>query len=350
MGKAVADDQILASKLSQLHRGQNGEITVTIVVPVYNEVDSVPRLVKQIVEALTGLGSIYEILLIDDGSTDGTADIIANLSAEWPSVKAVYLARNYGQSTAMQAGFDAAQGKLVITIDGDLQNDPADIPNMISLLEEKDVDVVCGWRQNRRDPPVRKLFSRIANWMISKLTGVRLHDYGCSLKVYRRDVLERTRLYGEMHRFLPALLTEVGAEIREVPVRHHARKFGRSKYGLDRTLRVVLDLCFVIFLRKYLQRPLHVFGSIGVLCLLPGSLTLVYLAFIRLVLNHDVGGRPLLTLGTLLTLIGVMFIGQGLLGELIVRILHSNGGRAHYHFAQRLGRKDLPDRNSRGQS
>jgi glycosyltransferase involved in cell wall biosynthesis len=235
----------------------------------------------------------------------------------------------------MQAGFDAARGDLIVTIDGDLQNDPADIPDMISLLEKEDVDVVCGWREYRQDPPVRKLFSRTANRLISSLTGVKLHDFGCSLKVYRRSVLERTRLYGEMHRFLPALLTEVGAQIREVAVRHRARKFGRSKYGLDRTLRVVLDLLFVLFFRKYLQRPLHIFGGIGVICFLPGSLMLIYLVVIKLALNQEIGGRPLLMLGILLTLIGLMFIGQGFLGELIIRILHANEAREHYHLVDK---------------
>ena len=335
MSKALTQDRKLSSEIRLLNEDHHEAVALSVVVPLFNEVESVPQLVQLITEALAHLERPYEILLVDDGSTDGTDLTIADLSAKLSFVRTVYLARNYGQSTAMQAGFDAARGDLIVTIDGDLQNDPADIPDMISLLEKEDVDVVCGWRENRQDPPVRKLFSRIANRLISSLTGVKLHDFGCSLKVYRRSVLERTRLYGEMHRFLPALLTEVGAQIREVAVRHHARKFGRSKYGLDRTLRVVLDLLFVLFVRKYIQRPLHVFGGIGFFCFLPGSLILVYLTVIKLALNQDIGGRPLLMLGTLLTLIGLVFIGQGLLGELIIRILHGNRAQAQYHLANK---------------
>ncbi len=307
-------------------------LQLSIVVPMYNEAECVAPLIARLREVLAAYGRSYEIVLIDDGSTDGTTRAILAAAQADPHVRGVFLARNYGQSTAMQAGFDTAWGDVIVTMDGDLQNDPADIPHLIRLLEERDVDVVSGWRQDRQDGALRKLFSRLANRLISRMTGVRLNDYGCSLKVYRRDLLVRTRLYGELHRFLPALLSEVGAEIVEVPVVHHPRRFGSSKYGLDRTLRVVLDLMLVMFFRRYIQRPLHIFGGAGLMCMVPGGLILAYLTALKIVTGADIGGRPLLSMGILLVVVGVVLIGQGLLGELTGRLLHEAGGRAQYHL------------------
>ena len=307
-------------------------LQLSIVVPMYNEAECVVPLIARLREVLSAYERSYEVILIDDGSSDGTAQAILAVARADAHVRGIFLARNYGQSTAMQAGFDSALGIVVVTMDGDLQNDPADIPRLIRLLDERDVDVVSGWRQDRQDGALRKLFSRIANRLISRMTGVRLNDYGCSLKVYRRDLLVRTRLYGELHRFLPALLSEVGAEIVEVPVVHHPRRFGSSKYGLDRTVRVVLDLMLVMFFRRYIQRPLHVFGGAGLMCIIPGGLILSYLATLKIVTGADIGGRPLLSLGILLVVVGIVLIGQGLLGELTGRLLHEAGGRAQYHL------------------
>ena len=307
-------------------------LQLSIVVPMYNEAECVAPLMTRLREVLTAYGRSYEVLLVDDGSNDGTTQAILAAERSDERVRGIFLARNYGQSTAMQAGFDAARGDMVVTMDGDLQNDPADIPRLIRLIEDRNVDVVSGWRQDRQDDPLRKLFSRLANRLISRMTGVRLNDYGCSLKVYRRELLVRTRLYGELHRFLPALLSEVGAEIVEVPVVHHPRRFGSSKYGLDRTMRVVLDLLLVMFFRRYIQRPLHVFGGAGLMCIVPGGLVLTYLALLKLLTGASIGGRPLLSLGVLLVVVGVVLIGQGLLGELTGRLLHEAGGRAQYHL------------------
>lgn len=305
---------------------------ISIVVPVYNERESVPALVSRVGEIMTAFGRSHEIILIDDGSSDGTTQAIMAAEDASPHVRGIYLVRNYGQSTAMQAGFDASRGEIVVTLDGDLQNDPADIPRLVELLEDRNVDVVSGWRRDRKDTPVRKLFSRIANQLISRMTGVRLHDFGCSLKVYRRELLAQTRLYGELHRFLPALLNDVGADIIEVEVSHHPRQFGTSKYTLDRTFRVILDLLLIMFFRRYIQRPLHVFGGAGLMCMLPGGLILGYLAALKVFTGASIGGRPLLSLGVMLFVVGIVLVGQGLLGELTGRLLHEAGGRPQYHL------------------
>jgi len=307
-------------------------LDISIVVPMFNERETVPTLVAHIDEALAGFGRDYEIILVDDGSHDGTTQKIIEAEGASPRVRGIYLVRNYGQSTAMQAGFDASLGEIIVTMDGDLQNDPADIPRLIKLLEERNADVISGWRRDRKDTPARKLFSRIANRLISGMTGVRLNDYGCSLKVYRRDLLAQTRVYGELHRFLPALLNDVGADVIEVEVSHHPRRFGKSKYALDRTFRVVLDLILIIFFRRYIQRPLHVFGGAGLMCMLPGGLILAYLATLKIFAGTDIAGRPLLTLGVMLFVVGIVMVGQGLLGELTGRLLHEAGGRPQYHL------------------
>ena len=309
--------------------------SISAVVPMYNESENVETLVTRLLEELERLGRPFEVVLVDDGSSDGTAAAIARAEQNCSKIKGVYLARNYGQSTATQAGFDHVTGGIVVTLDADLQNDPADISRLVRILEKENVDVVCGWRKVRQDGPVRTLLSRVANRLISRLTHVRLHDSGCSLRVYHRDVLERSRLYGEMHRFLPALLAEVGAIVREVEVAHHPRIHGRTKYRLDRTVRVLLDLMLVMFFRKYLQRPLHVFGGTGLLCFIPGFLILSYLTLLKVFTDANIGARPLLTLGVLLVLVGTIFIGQGVLGELLSRTLYESGARVQYHLKPR---------------
>ena len=304
-------------------------LAVSLVIPLYNEIENVDELVARLAEALAGIE--FEALLVDDGSTDGTGQRLSELAATRPWLKPIYLAKNYGQSTAMQAGFDAAQGDVIVTLDGDLQNDPADIPRLIAMLEEeRDVDILSGWRKERQDAALqRKLPSRIANGLISRVTGVHLHDYGCSLKVYRRAALAHVRLYGELHRFVPALAAQYGARVKEVVVSHHPRTRGSSKYGIDRTLRVILDLLLVQFMARYLQRPIQFFGGIGILLALPGAAILAYLAALKLG-GASIGGRPLLLFGAILLLMGVQLIGMGLLGEILVRIYHEPHGRTQY--------------------
>lgn len=302
---------------------------ISIVIPVFNETDNVDDLVSRLGEALSSLD--FEAILVDDGSSDGTGARLAELAAARAWLKPIYLARNYGQSTAMQAGFDAAQGEVIVTLDGDLQNDPADIPRLLEMLEnDPGVDILSGWRKDRQDAALkRKLPSRIANGLISKVTGVALHDYGCSLKVYRREALANVRLYGELHRFVPALAHQFGARVKEVVVSHHARRRGASKYGIDRTLRVILDLLLVQFLLRYVQRPIQFFGGIGAALLLAGGGILAYLLAVKLG-GADIGGRPLLLVGAMLALMGVQLVGMGLLGEILVRIYHEPKGRSQY--------------------
>jgi glycosyltransferase involved in cell wall biosynthesis len=303
---------------------------ISVVVPVYNEEDNIPELVERVAAALAPRE--FELIVIDDGSRDGSAGALERLAESRPWLRPLYLIRNYGQSAALQAGFDAARGELIVTLDGDLQNDPADVPALLQMLEtQPDIDVISGWRKARQDRTVsRKIPSMIANFIISRVTGVKLHDYGCALKLYRAQVIRDLKVYGELHRFIPALAADVGAKIVEVPVRHHARARGQSKYGIDRTFRVILDLMWVKFLMRFLHRPLQAFGGLGLGMLSIGFLVLAYLAIEKLAFGHDIGGRPLLLLGVLLALIGVQLLATGLLGELLTRIYHEPQGRPQY--------------------
>lgn len=321
---------------------ENEACDISAIVPVYNEEENIDDLVGQISSALESMQRSFEIILVDDGSTDRTRERIMQLAEGSGVIRPVFLARNYGQTTAMQAGIDAASGDVLVTLDGDLQNDPADIPRLIAVLEDEGVDLVSGWRKDRHDGAVRVALSRVANRLISRMTGVSLHDYGCSLKVYRGDVVHQIKIYGELHRFIPALMAEVGAEIREVVVNHRARTRGKSKYGLDRTLRVALDLLLIVFLRKYIQRPLHFFGGIGALLGTLGFAICFYLAGIKIFLNAEIGDRPLLLLGITLVVSAVILIVQGLTGEIVVRLLHESADRPQYRL--RLDRKLLWDR------
>ena len=305
---------------------------VSIVVPIYNEVENLPDLVERIAQAMAGQALSFELLAVDDGSKDGSADRLRELAATRPWLRPVFLARNYGQSSALQAGFDRVRGRYVVTLDADLQNEPGDIPLLLERLEtDSSVDMVSGWRKDRQDAELsRKLPSRIANKLISSATGVHLHDYGCALKAYRRPIIDRIRLYGELHRFIPSLAKEAGARITEVPVRHHARTRGVSKYGIDRTFRVILDLILMVFLMRYRQRPLHAFGGLGLWMATPGLLMLAWLAGLKL-LGHDVGGRPLLITGVMLLLMGLQLIVAGLVGEMLIRIYHEGRGQPQFY-------------------
>ncbi len=310
-------------------------VDVSIVIPTFNEVENLRELVERVGAALAPTGWRFELLLVDDGSRDGSAALLRKLAEDIAWLRPVVLARNYGQSIALQAGFDRAQGRYVVTLDADLQNDPADIPAMVERLEhDPEIDVISGWRQNRQDKALsRRLPSVLANRLISRTTGVHLHDYGCALKAYRREIIERIHLYGELHRFIPSLASEAGARIVEVPVRHHARTRGTSKYGIDRTFRVVLDLVLVVFFLRYRQRPLHAFGGLGLWLLVPGGAILAYLLALKL-LGEDIGQRPLLLTGVILVLIGAQLIVAGLTGELLIRLYHEGGRRPQYHVRE----------------
>ena len=292
---------------------------LSIVIPLYNEEENVEPLYAQLKAALEGAGREYEIIIVDDGSTDGSFDALKRLHEGEERLKVIRFRRNFGQTAAFAAGFDRSQGEVVITLDADLQNDPADIPLLLEKIEEG-YDVVSGWRLHRQDPFLtRRLPSMIANWLISQVTGVHLHDYGCSLKAYRREVVKNVQLYGELHRFIPAIANWMGVSVAEVPVRHYARRFGKSKYGLSRTARVLLDLLTVRFLLSYSTRPIHIFGGLGLISFVVGIGLGGYLSFVKFALGQKIGDRPLLLLAILLMVLGVQLISMGLLGELVVR-------------------------------
>jgi len=310
--------------------------TLSIVVPVFNEEQNVPLLAEEIRLALDPHGIAYEVVAVDDGSTDGSWAQLESVRAQDPRWILVGLRRNFGQTAAMSAGFDHARGDVIVTLDGDLQNDPADIPRLLHLA--KDHDVVSGWRRHRQDPFLtRRLPSVLANWLISRVTGVRLHDYGCTLKAYRREVVEHLHLYGEMHRFIPAIASWMGISLVEVETRHRARRFGRSKYGLARTLRVILDLLTVKFLLSFATKPIQVFGLLGVGAAAVGCAIGGYLSVLKLVFGVGIGGRPLLFLGVLLILVGVQLIVMGLLGEMLVRVYHESQRKPIYMVKRVLG-------------
>ncbi len=285
-----------------------------------NEEESIKPLLAHVKNSLEGWE--YEVVLVDDGSTDRTvAEIKAHADK---TTRAVILNKNYGQTTAMAAGIDAAKGEYIVTLDGDLQNDPSDIPAMIEKLEKEELDVVAGIRANRKDGMfLRKIPSQLANAMIRKLTGVYLHDYGCTLKVFRSDIAKNLGLYGELHRFIPVLAQLQGARLDEMPVKHHARQFGRSKYGLGRTFKVMSDLMLMVFFQKYFQRPIHLFGTTGLVTFGIGAVINMYLLVLK-VMGHEIGGRPLLILGITLLLGGIQLITIGIVAELIVRTYYES--------------------------
>ncbi|NEP56517.1 MAG: glycosyltransferase family 2 protein [Symploca sp. SIO2G7] len=309
-------------------------LEVSLVVPVYNEVESLPQLIEAIAPVLTSAQLSYELICVDDGSTDGSAQLLKEQALTHPNLRAVLLRRNYGQTAAIAAGFDYARGHAIVTLDGDLQNDPIDIPILLAKLSEG-YDLVSGWRQNRKDKALTRLLpSLIANWLIGQITGVKIHDYGCSLKAYRSELVADMNLYGELHRFLPALAFIEGARITELPVRHHARRHGQSKYGLGRTFRVLMDLLTVLFMKKFLTRPMHVFGLLGIISLALGVGLGVYLTILKLGFSENIGDRPLLILAVVLILTGVQLLSFGLLGELLMRTYHESQGRPIYRVRE----------------
>ncbi len=311
-------------------------MTLSIVIPIYNEEENIQILHEKLKEVLDPLEKEYEILFVDDGSTDRTLSILEEIQARDKHVVVLSLRRNFGQTAAFAAGFDFARGDVIVTMDGDLQNDPADIPKLLELI--KGNDLVSGWRKKRKDPFfTRRLPSIAANWLISKVTGVKLHDYGCSLKAYRRDVIKNLKLYGEMHRFIPAVASWYGVRIAEVETVHYPRLRGKSKYGISRTIKVVLDLITVKFLQSFSTKPIQFFGPIGILSGLFGFLISLYLSIDKLFFGRDIGGRPLLLLGALLIIVGIQLIGMGLLGEMLVRVYHESQRKPIYVIKKILG-------------
>lgn len=312
---------------------------VSVVVPLYNERESVTRLYCTLREAMDELGRTWEVIFVDDGSTDTTYQFLKQLHSQDSRVRVVQLKRNFGQTAAMVAGFDHACGNTIVALDGDLQNDPKDIALLVEKLDEG-YDVVSGWRVNRQDGFwLRRLPSKAANWLISQTTGTHLHDYGCTLKAYRAHTLKELRLYGELHRFIPALVAGNGARIAEVPVGHRPRAHGKSKYGISRAIRVFLDLLMVKFLLSFLTKPLQIFGLVGLMSLLPGSAICCYLVIARLFLGQSLADRPLFSLGILLTVVGVQFISMGLLAEIQIRTYHESSNKPIYSIREVLDSK-----------
>ena len=309
---------------------------ISIVVPIYNEEESIPALHASVTAALAGSGLAYELILVDDGSSDGSFPLLQGIAGNDPRVKVIRFRRNFGQTAAMAAGFNAASGRVVVPMDGDLQNDPADIPLLLAKIDEG-YDVVSGWRKERQDAFInRKLPSMIANGIISRLTGVHLHDYGCTLKAYRREVLDGINLYGEMHRFVPALASQIGARVAELPVRHHPRRHGTSKYGISRTTRVVLDLMTVKFLLSYSTKPIQLFGRWGIYTFEAGILCGALTVYMKLFENTSMNRNPLLILTAFLLFTGVQFIVLGLLGELNARTYYEAQGKPIYVVREKL--------------
>jgi glycosyltransferase involved in cell wall biosynthesis len=311
---------------------------VSVVIPVLNEEGNLPALHEELTNVLKPYGQRYELIFVDDGSTDASFALLSTIYHHDPAVRVIRFRKNFGQTAALAAGFAAARAPIIVTLDADLQNDPRDIPLMLERLDAG-FDMVCGWRKDRKDPFLsRRLPSQAANWLISVTTGVHLHDYGCTLKAFRSEVVKNLHLYGEMHRFIPAVASGIGVTIDEVVVGHRPRNHGRSKYGISRTLRVLLDLMTVKFLLNYSSRPLQIFGSVGLVMGGLGFLMGLYLTWVKFGLGEPIGGRPLLLLASLLMLVGIQLVSLGLLGELLARLYHENRTSPPYSIRERLER------------
>jgi len=310
---------------------------LSVVVTVFNEEDNVIPLCEKEYEALEGID--YELILVDDGSTDNTVENVRKIANS--RTKLLVFNKNYGQSTAMTAGIDVAKGEYIVTMDGDLQNDPSDIPNMLAKLEESGLDVVAGVRANRKDGFVfRKFPSKIANWIIRITTDVKLNDYGCSLRIYKKDIAKNLGLYGELHRFIPVLAKLQGAKMTEVDVKHHSRIHGKSKYGINRTFRVMADLILMIFFQKYFRRPMHLFGGIGIFLFGSGVLINIYLLIVKFGFGQDIWGRPILIVGAFLLLGGIQLITMGIIAELMMRTYFESQNKKTYRLKETFVGKD----------
>lgn len=313
--------------------------SISIVVPLLNECENVSELIDSIVAVMGEVSVKYELIMVDDGSTDDTIEVLQRLGQTEPHLKIIQLRRNFGQTAAISAGFDHAQGEVIITLDGDLQNDPTDIPRLLAKLEEG-YDVVSGWRRSRKDPLItRKIPSQAANFIIGKLTGVKLHDYGCTFKAYRREVVEHINLYGEMHRFIPAIASWSGARVTEIEVNHHPRRRGTSKYGLNRTVKVLLDLVTVKFLGSFSTKPLHIFGSMGLVALMLSILSSVVMLYQKFFSSSplSMNRNPLLTMTAMLLMMSVQFLLMGLLAEMMCRTYHESQKKPTYVIRRIIG-------------
>ncbi len=320
---------------------QQSELAYTVVVPLFNEQENVPQLYVRIIDAMDAVGESYEIVFVDDGSKDGTFRLLSEIAADDARVVVVRLRRNFGQTAALKAGFDHARGEIIISMDGDLQHDPAEIPRFIEKIQEG-YDIVSGWRVERTDAWLtRQLPSRIANWIMAKLSRVDLHDFGTTFKAYRREILSEIQLYGELHRFIPALASSSGASVVEVPITNIRRKSGKSNYGISRTIRVFLDLLSVKFLLDYSTRPLQLFGLPGLGCLIIGGVTCLWLVIQKLVTNADVIALhgPLLLMSTALVIGGIQLLAIGLIGELLARTYYESQNKPVYTVREFLGRR-----------
>jgi glycosyltransferase involved in cell wall biosynthesis len=311
---------------------------LSLIVPLYNEEDNIAPLLRQVHDALETSPYPWEMICVDDGSTDGTVTKLNQLCGEYGDhVRIITLQRNFGQTPAMQAGIDQAAGDIIVTLDGDLQNDPRDILRLVERLRREDLDLLVGWRKNRKDDGIRKLFSRVANRLIGYVTRVRLNDYGCSLKVYRGEVIKNVRLYGDMHRFIPVwmALQTSPSRIKEEVVTHHPRQFGVSKYGLGRTFRVIFDLLSVYFFLRFLSRPAHFFGRIGLFFGGLGLVALTYLGFVKFVFGEDIGHRPLILIGVMFVVMAIQLFTTGLLGEIVSRTYYASSDHKPYVIRKR---------------
>lgn len=303
---------------------------LSLVIPVYNEATNLPELHREITEACQNLKKSYEIIFVDDGSEDKSLLVCKQLLKKDPRIRVIQLRKNFGQTAALSAGFDHARGNIIITMDADLQNDPQDFDLLIAKIEEGN-DLVCGWRVKRKDRFItRRLPSILANWLISRMTRVKLHDYGCTLKAFRREIIKHIKLYGELHRFIPAIASNVGVSIAEVKVNHRKRRHGKSKYSVWRFPKVILDLLTVKFLLSYSTRPLQIFGVIGLISGTIGGIIGLWLAYVRFIRLEGISGRPLLLLSILLIVIGIQFITLGLLAEIVVRAYHESTEKKIY--------------------
>ena len=312
---------------------------ISIVIPVYNESESIRFLIEEIIEVMHSNKYHFEVIIVNDGSKDSTFKILEDLLSEIKELKVIHLRKNYGQTAAMSAGFDNATGRIIVSLDGDLQNDPRDIPELISNINQG-YDLICGWRYDRKDKLInRKIPSRIANKLIGLVTGIKLHDYGCSLKAFKKEIIDDIKLYGELHRFLPVLANIEGANIKEIKVNHRSRKYGSSKYGIDRTFRVLMDLLTVWFMNKFLTRPMYVFGFIGILSILSSFLISSYLIILKF-LGENIGNRPLLLFALILGIAGVQLFSFGLLGELLMRTYHESQNRPIYRIRKMTNKKN----------
>ena len=306
---------------------------ISIVVPVYNESDSIRLLINEIINVMKSHQLLFELIIVNDGSVDRTSNVLENLSLEIKQLTVINLRKNYGQTAALAAGFDHSNGDIIVTLDGDLQNDPNDIPKLITNINEG-YDLICGWRFQRKDKLLnRRIPSQIANRLIGNVTGIHLHDYGCSLKAFKHEIIKDIKLYGELHRFLPVLANIEGAKIKEIKVNHRSRKYGQSKYGIDRTFRVLMDLLTVWFMNKFLTRPMYVFGFIGIISIISSFVMSSYLIVLKF-LGESIGNRPLLIFALILGIAGVQLFSFGLLGELLMRTYHESQNRPIYRVRE----------------